>query len=289
MRLRITILALASSLFLNISPVFGQAGDLTTGQQVLAGTEWRLVSLGRFGAESLPAPGSRITLKFGKDGRVGGSGGCNSYGGSYQVQGDRLTFYRVFSTKRACIDPNANRQESQYFAALESANRFRLLDKRLSVYYSGGQSVLDFVNDAPDTERPRDEADGPVSAVNAYYRAINAKDYERAHRYWEAPSQTLDQFVRGFADTAKVTLLVDPSPRIEGAAGSSYANVSVVLITQRTNGVERIYAGCYEMRKSNVRPEGGSAGQGWKIYRANVTIASLNARVSRVLSQLCRE
>lgn len=291
MRFR-SLVILAITVLASFGVVLAQPGaDFSTGQKALAGSEWHLVSIGPIGAGSLPAPAARVTLKFGNDGRISGSGGCNSYGGNYRVQGNRLTLSQVFSTKRACIDANANKQESQYFAALESASRFRLNRRQLSIYYGSGQNALDFAregDESPDTTGPGNFPDSPVAALEDYYRAITAKDYERAYRYWDSPSQSLDQFIRGFADTASVKLLVDPAPQIEGAAGSSYANVSTVLISERQNGGERVFAGCYEMKKSNLRPEDGALRQGWRISRANMAPVLAGARVS-ILSKLCRE
>ena len=289
MRFRILII-FSATLLLNVGSLMAQrSADFSTGQQALAGSEWHLVAMGPVGSGSLPAPDARITIKFGNDGRISGSGGCNSYGGNYLVQGNRLTLSQVFSTKRACIDANANKQESQYFAALETASRFRLTRKQLTVYYGVGQNALDFASDSfatPDT--PDNLPDSPVAALEDYYRAINAKDYERAYRYWDNPSQSLDQFIRGFSDTAKVKLLVDPSPQVEGAAGSSYASVSSMLISQRQNGSERLFAGCYELKKSNLRPEDGALRQGWRISRANLSIVSMGPRAS-IVSKLCKD
>lgn len=111
----------------------------------LAGTQWRLASFVTPGGESPVVDGAAVTLKFGADGHAGGSGGCNSYGGEYREQGENLSFSRIVSTKRACLDERANRQEQRYFAALESASEFKLAGNRLTVYYGDGRSVLDFV------------------------------------------------------------------------------------------------------------------------------------------------
>lgn len=262
--------------------------DLSTGQAVLAGTQWRLVSMGRIGSDANLVSGSSVTMNFGNDGRVSGSGGCNSYGGNFRVQGDRITFNQVFSTKRACLNSEGNRQESQFFLALESANRFRLSGNQLSVYYDN-RSVLEFTNASPGSSEPFVNLDSPVAALNAYYEAINSRNYELAFRYWDRPTQSLDQFTRGFDDTASVRLLVDPSPNVEGAAGSSYSEVSVLLITRRTNGTERIYAGCYTMRRTNLRPEDGATRQGWRISRANIDPVGGGFGQSSISRQMCRQ
>jgi heat shock protein HslJ len=290
--LSVRLAFLVASLMLIANPLFAiaQTGrDLSTGQRVLANTEWHLVSFGSVGAEVPVISRSPITLKFESDGHVNGSGGCNSYRGSYRVQGDRLTFSQILSTKRACIDANANRQEAQYFSALQSANRFRLSSGELGIYYDGGRSILEFANDAATTEdsEPPGQIDDPIAALGSYYRAINEQNYQRAYRYWETPSQTIEQFIRGFAETASVQLFVDPSPQIEGAAGSSFAKVPTVLISRQKSGQERLFAGCYVMRKSNLRAEGGQNRQGWRIYRAN--LAPIAGRFSSLLTQRCRE
>jgi heat shock protein HslJ len=287
---RRTIL-LVITLLVNCGFVFGQTSrDLSTGQQALAGTDWRLVSMGRVGAEVPVVSGTSVTLKFGNDARVNGSTGCNTFGGGFQVQGDRLTFSQIFSTRRACLDSNANRQESEYLQALGSANRFRLSSQSLTIYYDRGRSILEFAKPNTDaSEGPLNDVDDPVSALIAYYRAIDAKDYRRAYRYWESPTQSLEQFIRGFQDTASVRLLVDPSPQVEGAAGSSYANISMIVISKRTTGSARVFAGCYAMRKSNLRPEDGQTRQGWRIYRADIQAVTPTARASSLFLQMCQE
>jgi hypothetical protein len=246
--------------------------------------------MGRVGAEVLVVSGTTVTLRFGSDGRINGSTGCNTYGGGYQVQGDRVTFSQTFSTRRACLDSNANRQESEYLQALGSANRFRLGSQTLTIYYDRGRSVLEFAKpNANVNEGTLNDVDDPVSALIAYYRAIDAKDYRRAYRYWESPAQSADQFIRGFQDTASVRLLIDPAPQVEGAAGSSYANISTVVISKRANGLERTFAGCYVMRKSNLGPEDGQTRQGWRIYRADIQAVPPTARASSVFGQMCKE
>src|SRR5918992_86175 len=63
----------------------------------LADTQWRLPSFRAPGGESPVLEGTTITLKFGADGRAGGSGGCNSYGGEYREQGENLSFSQIIS------------------------------------------------------------------------------------------------------------------------------------------------------------------------------------------------
>ena len=260
--------------------------DLTTDQRVLTGIEWRLVSLGPTGAEQDVVPGTTVTLRLGDDGRAGGSTGCNTYGGSYQVRGDTISFSRIAATRRACLDQNANEQEHRFLAALESANRFRLSSNRLTILSDRTRSVLNFVNNAdppdPDNRPPRDDRSNPIGTLASYYEAINARDYRRAYRFWESPESSYERFVAGFADTDRVRLLVEPSGRNEGAAGSVYTEITTVVVATTRAGNDRVFAGCYVLRRSNVRDIG------WRIYRADISTMPAGARVSRMLTQGCR-
>ena len=258
--------------------------ELSTDQRVLTGIEWQLVSLGPAGSETDVMQGTTVTLRFGEDGRASGSTGCNNYGGSYEVHGDNISFSRIVSTRRACLDQNANQQEHRFLTALESASRFRLSSNRLTIFSDRARSALNFVNNSdpePD-DRPRDDRRDPIETLASYYDAINARDYRRAFRFWEPAPSSFERFTAGFADTDRVRLLVEPSTRREGAAGSSYAEITTIVFATTRAGNERVSAGCYVLRRSNVRDNS------WRIYRADISTMPATARVSRMLSQGCR-
>ena len=128
---------------------------------------------------------------------------------------------------------------------------------------------------------PRDDCNDPVATLASYYDAINSRDYHRAYGYWESPTSSYDEFVRGFADTDRVRLLIEPSTRIEGAAGSAFAEISTIVVATTRAGNERVFAGCYVMRRSNVQD------RGWQIYRATLSHVPSSLRISRMLSQVC--
>ncbi len=281
MRYVLAILALLSFAVL----AHAQTGrNLSTDQRVLTGTEWRLVSFGAAGSETSLVAGTTVTLKFGEDGRASGSTGCNSYGGTYQVRGDNISFGRLISTKRACLDQNANQQEQRFLSGLEAANRFRLSSNRLTILSDRGRNALNFVNssDSEPGGGPNDDRSDPLATLASYYEAINARDYRRAYSFWDSPATSFERFASGFADTDRVRVLVEPSARIEGAAGSVYADISTIVVSTTRAGMDRVFAGCYVMRRSNVQD------RGWKIYRANVSQVPSSTRLSRMLSQACR-
>ncbi|HEY0725016.1 MAG TPA: META domain-containing protein, partial [Pyrinomonadaceae bacterium] len=266
MRFESSVLAVLAVLCFAVMAQSQTNRDLSTDQRVLRGTEWRLVSLGPAGAEADIVAGTTVTLKFGEDGRATGSTGCNSYGGTYQIRGDNISFSRLISTRRACLDQNANQQEQRFISALEAANRFRLSANRLTILSDRGRNTLNFVNnsDSGSDDGPREDRSDPIAALRSYYDAINARDYRRAYGYWESPTTSFDRFASGFADTDRVRVLVEPPARLDGAAGSIYAEISTIVVATTRAGIERVFAGCYTMRRSNVQD------RGWLIYRGDV-------------------
>jgi heat shock protein HslJ len=101
----------------------------------LDGTGWKLTSLnGR-----IPLAGADVTIAF-RDGEVSGSAGCNSYFGSYAVQGaDGLRFPTIANTEMACLEPaGIMEQETEYLTTLREATRFHLSDGQLEIFTAGG-------------------------------------------------------------------------------------------------------------------------------------------------------
>lgn len=263
--------------------------ETSSAESKLANTQWTLASFGTLGTDSPVAQGTTITIKFGADSRIGGSGGCNSYGGNYREQGDGLTFSQIISTKRACLQQSANQQEQQYFAALESANKFKLLDDRLTIFDGDGQKTLNFVADSANkpAEQGYESLSGPMELLASFYNAVNAKEYERAYRYWEALPSTLQDFARGYSDTLSIQLIVQPPTRIEGAAGSVYAEVPTVIVARHRDGRERVFGGCYIVRKSSLRPKDVPKEEVWRIHKASMSPVAADVAVPKLLAQAC--
>ena len=112
-----------------------------------------------------------------------------------------------------------------------------------------------------------------VALVRAYYEAINAADFDRAHALWSdggnASGQTAEQFARGFADTAGVVAQVEPPGRIEGAAGSRFIEVPVAIEARQRDGGVRRFVGAYTLRRSVV--DGATEAQRqWRIASADI-------------------
>lgn len=124
----VTAIALASS-------ACGLSG--LTGEDPLDGTAWTLTAY----RKSKPLPGTEITLSF-TDGEVQGSAGCNSYGGSYSLDGQNLTIQELYATEMYCMDPEGiMEQESDYLGSLRQVNRFDLTGDQLILHHTDQETL----------------------------------------------------------------------------------------------------------------------------------------------------
>lgn len=108
-------------------------------------SEWKLVSIDSSGVEVPVIEGTSVTLKFEAGGQAGGSGGCNSYGGKYTLQGNTLKFNEIVRTEMACLEEEINVQEQQYFLALDSTGKYEVNGDALTIWFNGDQGKLNFV------------------------------------------------------------------------------------------------------------------------------------------------
>ena len=109
----------------------------------LENTHWSLVSFGAPDSEQPPAAGSMITLML-ANGQAGGFGGCNSYGGSYQVEGNTVSFDELNSTLVACENQEITDQEQRYFQALDAVASYERSENFLILSDESGNAVLTF-------------------------------------------------------------------------------------------------------------------------------------------------
>jgi heat shock protein HslJ len=77
-------------------------------------------------------------------GEVRGNAGCNSYFGSYQVRGNRLTIGTLASTEMYCALEEVMEQEMAYLIALETAASYEIQGDRLELWDADGARVATF-------------------------------------------------------------------------------------------------------------------------------------------------
>ncbi len=102
--------------------------------------EWELVEFSRDGAVVPEPVGGRATLTV-TDGELGGTSFCNSYSGTYRLDGDDLTVSGLGGTEMGCA-PELMDAESAYLAALAAVEQADNAEGYLVL--SGGDAELRF-------------------------------------------------------------------------------------------------------------------------------------------------
>ncbi len=117
----------------------------------LTGTSWELAQYAAEGETTLSAVPDdvRATADF-TDDQISGSGGCNSFSGTYMTDGDTIEIGPLATTQMACV-PAVTAVESGYLARLGAARTFAITDGTLALSDESGQVVLAYTESAPVT------------------------------------------------------------------------------------------------------------------------------------------
>jgi heat shock protein HslJ len=106
----------------------------STPPSALTQPTWTLTQLVVDGQEQTLSPTHSATLHFGAHGgQVSGSGGCNTFGGSYSLHGKQVQFDALHSTLIGCLDPVVAGQESHYFQALPRVETYQIMGTTLTL------------------------------------------------------------------------------------------------------------------------------------------------------------
>jgi hypothetical protein len=103
-----------------------------------------------------------------------------------------------------------------------------------------------------------DDRSTPAAVMLSYFNAINRHEYLRAYSYYAdfTGLPSLDEFSNGYSDTQSVAVVFG-AIFSEGAAGSIYHTVPMVLNVTANNGAQQKFAACYIVRL----PQPGNYGE----------------------------
>ncbi len=122
-----------------------QAGVSAAGEPV-AGAYVLIAYRDATGALSSPLTGTSATLALGENGALRGSGGCNEFSSSYQLNGDKLTIAPIGATEKFCEQPiGLMDQEAQYLNVLQTAAAYSVETGQLTLMDGAGNPVAVFV------------------------------------------------------------------------------------------------------------------------------------------------
>lgn len=118
------------------------AGKNSSDQPSLPGSSWNLTEWTENGKTSQIVPGTKPTLEFSDEGRVHGTSGCNLFNGSFEVNGQKLSFDGFMQTLMAC-DEATMQQEFSYMKLLADTQSYSITGDTLTIVTSNGS--LSFV------------------------------------------------------------------------------------------------------------------------------------------------
>jgi heat shock protein HslJ len=105
-------------------------------RDTLNGTAWTLTSIDNIP----PLEGRKLSIAF-AEGKLSGSSGCNSYSGSYEINGEKISAGPIAMTLMACVDPGVMDQEQSFLAYLGDLKTFVRSDGQLQLFRSDGKSL----------------------------------------------------------------------------------------------------------------------------------------------------
>ncbi len=135
-----------------------------------------------------------------------------------------------------------------------------------------------------------DDRSTPAALMLSFFNAINKHEYLRAYSYYAGAANlgTLDQFTAGYETTQSVAVVIGEISG-EGAAGSLYYTVPMILNVTNTVNVQLKYAACYVLRL----PQPGNYGEPpitpMHIERGTAKEAAAGASDADALASACPE
>jgi len=110
----------------------------------LVGPSWTISDYDFNGGLKPVISGSTTNLTFGDDGTVSGTAGCNTFHGSYTLDGDNLKIGPLAATQKFCADPaGVMDQEHAVMSALEKATLVAVAGSGFKLNDDGGSTMVE--------------------------------------------------------------------------------------------------------------------------------------------------
>jgi heat shock protein HslJ len=108
----------------------------------LAGKPWKLTEV-----NGVAVTRGNANLQFDADtNKYHGSSGCNFIGGNYKIEGTHIRFSQGVITRRACLDAEVQKTETEFMRAFYEITDFKIEGEVLRLY-KGDQLLLVFKHD----------------------------------------------------------------------------------------------------------------------------------------------
>jgi putative lipoprotein len=109
-------------------------------QNGLVNTRWRLTHFGMTPIDEGITP----TLEFSDPAKIAGSGSCNKFFGTVDVEGERIRVHPLGTTRMACRD-ELMALEDRYVKSLQEAERYMINGPELTIYSRASTEPLRFL------------------------------------------------------------------------------------------------------------------------------------------------
>lgn len=103
--------------------------------------EWNLVSYGDIASPTSALPNVDTSIKF-ENGQMSGNMGCNGFGGSYELSGDKITFNGIMSTMMYCEETSVQEQGVLGVFSDNLALQIQINADSLTITSADGNSVV---------------------------------------------------------------------------------------------------------------------------------------------------
>ena len=121
------------------SPTVEGPTDQVGSELILEGTSWDLFAV----RKSTIIEGTQFTLAF-EGGQVNGNAGCNSFFGTYAIEGAQIGISGIGMTEMACLEPEGLMEQEQYLLEFLGEIMRYELDERQLILFRGDREALSF-------------------------------------------------------------------------------------------------------------------------------------------------
>jgi heat shock protein HslJ len=103
---------------------------------------WELISYGDPANPRPALPNVETSIKFEPNGQISGNVGCNTFGGTYKVNGDKINFSSMMSTMMYC-EATSTQEQALLSVLSDGANlQIHLDDNTLTITSADGASEV---------------------------------------------------------------------------------------------------------------------------------------------------
>jgi heat shock protein HslJ len=191
--------------------------------------EWKLTGYARAGTIVAVPFGVTATLLL-TSGVASGSGGCNTFSGTYQLSGESLTFGDEISrTLALCTSPTLQSVEDAYMAALPNVASWEGTSTSLTLNDALGQALLTF--EVPGVGLTTSELTGLMTTLQSLQaglaslreevRGLNVDRLRERVRTLESTAEELQDQVAGLEETGD---------RNAGSQGNGFTQAEGILL-----------------------------------------------------------